>query len=289
MFKEIKEYFTKPFPMMDFQESRLKMAVMMGFFVFIFLFIFRPFGISDYHNEALIITIGYGFVTFAVVYLNNLLLPIAIPRFFNTDKWTIFRALVLNTWFILTISIGNYYYDKFLLPDDKTVFTLLQYIGYTVAVGVFPSLVIMVIMERKYKREHEALISKANSSIFGRINQQKKQDLCFKGSNSKEEIILSPDELLMIKSDGNYCDLYYLQNGTLNKSSLRIPLKKVEDIIHEYGRIIKVHRSFIVNLDHITKLSGNARSIIVHIEKYDLEVPVSRSYEREVTNAIRHI
>lgn len=289
MFKEIKEYLSKPFPMMDFPEYRFKMSALMGFFVFLFLFIFRPFGISEYHSEALIVTLGYGFVTFGVVFINNLVLPISVPNFVNPDKWTIFRSLVLNAWYIFTISLGNFYYDSLLLPDDKTNFTIFQYVGYTFAVGIFPSLVMILIMERKYRLEHDKLVSKTNLIIVEKNSHKPKSELHFIGSGSSEELKLLPIELLMVNSDGNYCDFHYLQNNMLKKSTIRISLKKVEDILNNQGRIIKTHRSFIVNLDHISKLSGNARSIIIHIEKYNLEVPVSRSYEREVTNAIRNI
>ncbi len=289
MFNSIVQFLNKPYPMLDFKKVKFKMSLFFGFFVFIFLYVFRPFGIDLYGDKILVVTIGYGLISFVLVLANSILIPYLFPKYLNSDKWTVFRSLILNTWFIFSIGIGNYLYDYYLLPNAVHSYSLFEYLGITLAVGLIPSILLLFVLENKYSTERAEIVSLTNIAIVERSNQQRNKPLIFIGNGSQDELRLMPDNILMINSDGNYCDFHIIENNKYQKKIIRISLKMVEDILGGSKRILKVHRSYIVNLDHIDKISGNARSLIAHITKFSLKAPISRSYEREFTNAIRHI
>ncbi|MBN2747034.1 MAG: LytTR family transcriptional regulator [Bacteroidales bacterium] len=274
--------------MIELPKIRWKMSIYFGFFVFLFLYIFQPFGIYGEGVDVLIVSAGFGLVTLIIMLINHYLYPVLIPNYFNPDKWTIFRALVINFWFLFSISVGNYFFDLLFIPDQTHNYNLLEYFGITAAVGIFPSIILTFYMERKFTKEHDEMATDLNLVIEHRKTFKKTKELIFEGSGNDENLKIKPKDLVMVKSDGNYCDFLFLENQSSGTKTIRIPIKKVEEITQNEGKIMRVHRSFIINIDHISHISGNARNLTIHLTTNNIEVPISRSYEREVTNAIRH-
>jgi len=58
----------------------------------------------------------------------------------------------------------------------------------------------------------------------------------------------------------------------------RLPLKDFEIQLKAYPYILKIHRSYIVNLKAIKFISGNAQGYVLHLKNYPQKtIPVSRS------------
>ena len=63
---------------------------------------------------------------------------------------------------------------------------------------------------------------------------------------------------------------------------IRNSIKSIEEQLIIFKNIIRCHRSYIVNLDMVSKMSGNARNFNLHIEKLGFKIPVSRSFPKEI-------
>ncbi len=100
--------------------------------------------------------------------------------------------------------------------------------------------------------------------------------LNIKGDLLSEHLTLPTDELLYIKSSENYSEFYVATSTGIKQTVLRLTLKSVEQQI-PYNYIVRTHKSFIVNLMHVEKISGNANNAKVHFRAHDLRLPVSRS------------
>ncbi len=89
-------------------------------------------------------------------------------------------------------------------------------------------------------------------------------------------IRIKVEELLWIEAEGCYCNLQ-----TLNKSyTIVSTLKKFESIIqHRYLK--RIHRSFMVNLDAVDKISEGYLAI------GEKAIPIGRSYKGEVQKLFR--
>ena len=70
----------------------------------------------------------------------------------------------------------------------------------------------------------------------------------------------------------------------LEKELIRIPLKTVETFI-EFP-FLKVHRSYVVNLNQITKISGNSQGMQISLKGLDEIIPVSRNYIEPLKKSI---
>lgn len=66
---------------------------------------------------------------------------------------------------------------------------------------------------------------------------------------------------------------------------LRSSLSRLENQL-EGQNIVRCHRSFIVNLDKVEKVTGNAQGYKLHLETPELVVPVARKYS-EIVEKLR--
>ena len=84
--------------------------------------------------------------------------------------------------------------------------------------------------------------------------------------------------ILYCESDGAYSYLHYIDGGTLLISK---PLKFLEDILCDF-QFFRVHKSFIVNMDHVSKYSRGAGGMLTM--KNGARIKVSRSKKEELLN-----
>ncbi len=289
MLNTIKEYLNRPLPAIESPKIRFLGALFFGVFIFLFLWIFQPFGISKYEDVAMQISLGYGLVTFIIVLLNLFILPIIFRNFFNPEYWTIKNDLIISIWSLFSIAAGNYFYDTYYWHEHPNSYSFGYYIVITVAVGIFPMALGSFLFERKMKKEHDEIADKTNKIIKNRKTKLQNNKYSFKSETKNEVLELKSDDLICIKSEGNYCEFYYNNSTLLSKKLLRISLKRAGEILQNETEIVQCHRSYITNLKKVTRLDGNARNLSLHIDNLDFTIPVSRSKEEIVTNAIGHI
>ena len=104
--------------------------------------------------------------------------------------------------------------------------------------------------------------SKTNTSIFDRK------------SSYINELGIDSQAILYAKADGNYIELF-LNNG--DKILKRLTMKSLENILEPYPNYIKTHRSYIVNVNQIDSVTGNAQGYKLQLKNSSNIVPVSRN------------
>jgi len=283
------EFVNRPLPPIESNKTKFLGALFFGTFIFLFLWVFQPFGLGEYEDILFEICFGYGIVTFVIVLINIILLPVVFKSFFNADTWKVKNDLSMSLWNLLTIAFGNYIYDIYFWHELDHSYSFGDYIMITVAVGIFPIAFATYLFERRMKKEHEVLADKTNLIIQNRKEHIQIVKYSFHSDTKNEMLELIADELLGVKAEGNYCEFYYLDSKQISKKLLRISLKKVSEILKDDVNIIQCHRSYIANLKKVVKLDGNARNLSLHFDNMEFTIPVSRSKEEIVTNAIRHI
>ncbi len=82
-------WFFKPYPFVTTTKQKLLMSLVFGKIVFLFLYIFKPFGISNLENNLVSYTLGFGLITFIITLFNLFIFPFIFPKFFNPNKWII--------------------------------------------------------------------------------------------------------------------------------------------------------------------------------------------------------
>jgi DNA-binding LytR/AlgR family response regulator len=99
--------------------------------------------------------------------------------------------------------------------------------------------------------------------------------------NGKDKIQLTPQALCYIEADDNYVTVVYQEQGKLKKELLRSSLTKIESQI-SVSHIRRCHRSYLVNLQKVYRVSGNAQGYKLHLWQIETPLPVSRGYAKQV-------
>ena len=93
----------------------------------------------------------------------------------------------------------------------------------------------------------------------------------------RENLELVSDHILYIKAEGNYITIAYLKNGKIARTLFRNTMKYAADLLASNPSFYQSHRSWIVNLNRISGISGNSQGLRLRLESFDEEIPVARN------------
>lgn len=86
------------------------------------------------------------------------------------------------------------------------------------------------------------------------------------------------ENLVMIESADNYVCVYYLNGDKVKKTMVRNTLSRVAEHLHG-SRIVRCHRSYMINLDHAKVLHRDKEGVFVELGIEGIpDIPISRTY-----------
>lgn len=110
--------------------------------------------------------------------------------------------------------------------------------------------------------------------------------ITLKGKNKNEIIKVNKKDLICISSVGHYLEIiHYNENKIITKSVIRNSIQNIRLELVPYN-FCNCHRSHIVNPEYITKVEGDARKKILHLDVASLEIPVSRNKFKDLEEYI---
>ena len=286
----------QPFPYDPCTRNKVGMAAFFGVFIFIFLMIFKPFELDQFDTQRLLfIAFVYGAITFACVLTATSLLPLIFPQTFNENSWTTGKQIIFTAGVIFLVGIVNYLVSPLLVDTRLTLRDAVWFQGITLAIGILPvSIFILLRQNRLLKkfREDAALLEKK----LQEKHEEKKMKIApepglsnrvsLAGDYQDERLELFVDDIHLITSASNYIKIFHLQKEKLVYSVIRSTLKKTEEIIFPYSNLFKCHRAYIINLDKVMHVEGNAQGYKLKIDNYEELIPVSRNLSTEFSDKL---
>lgn len=278
----------KPFFVISDTAYRWRQAVAFGTFVFLFLWIFRPFRIEEMDQPLVLICVGFGLVTFVSMVILNVLVPKLIPRFFQEEKWTVGKELLSTLTHIFLIGLANFLFFSYYGQRYFSWGVLLWFQGVTLAVGAIPSAMVILWKESQDRRKFESGAGEMNKNLpFHQVDvgaESDKRTLEIHSQTADENLIVRPADIYYIKAADNYIEVYYRSGGEVSRRILRNTLKSVEQDLESHPDLFRCHKSYLVNLSHVHHLSGNAQGYKLHLQQVDEPIPVSRQHNESIKN-----
>lgn len=97
--------------------------------------------------------------------------------------------------------------------------------------------------------------------------------------STRDQIELDPSSILFLTSESNYVKVMHLDvNGKIQSKMLRQTMNNIETQLNAYPHIIRCHRAFIVNLQHVRHASTSTSGLLLSLDVSTLSVPVSKTY-----------
>ena len=263
-------------------------AVGFGVFVWLFLFVFQPFGLSTYPGSIALFTAGYGAVTTLLMAFLNVALPLVLRRFFDEEQWTVGREVLWTLANVVIIALGNVAYTQWALGGSIGISGAASMVLYTVAVALIPVTVGILLSERSQRMKYLLASEGINQSLKTAPHHDAMANELVEIPLQTAEgtLPIRPSDLLFVKAEENYCQLTFVRSTGLSMRLVRTPLSAVEEAFEAHPAMRRVHRSYLVNLRHVKDLSGNAQGFRLHFNEGNASVPVSRKLNEEIRDLV---
>lgn len=260
------------------------MAAIFTIAVFLFNYIIEPFSYNfDEHRFSfLVISLFNGLLVGIVFMAFLLLLRITIPNSFREETWTIGKEILLWFSLLLLIGIANFFLRELIYdnPNNFTFGYLVTEIVNTFIIGALFAIVAVMANYIHLLRSSTEKTLKWNELINNPpYSKAEESQITIIAPSPQDTMVFHNFDFLFAKSDGNYVEFTIRnEDGTTHRRITRNTLANVEEQFQGYDTILRVHRSFIVNLQHVQSVKGNAQGYKLTLNGTKTRVPVSRAY-----------
>lgn len=97
---------------------------------------------------------------------------------------------------------------------------------------------------------------------------------------------LNINNLFYVESDANYLKVAVFENDKLQKKSIRLTIKQFEEATLDFPHLIRCHRAFVVNINHVTYFEGSAKKGELHFDIIKDVIPVSKTYASTISDVL---
>lgn len=272
-------------------------------FVFLFLLIFRPFGLSGLPEGIVAAAMAFGLTNFFIMALLNILIVPLLPGYFVEETWTVQKELYWNVLNVLLIGLGNALCAAFLKMVAFSPYTLLIFELYTITIGVFPIVVTVFLKESRWHKKYSKQSAELNVIIEDHregsrsknelpekpktsITETRETALTLYSENEKDRLDLLLSDLIFIQSSDNYVEVHYTDKRENRKKLMRTSLKALAVDLEKNKELFRCHKSYLVNVKRVKHVSGNAQGYKLHLSGTEHLIPVSRQFNPELKDRL---
>ncbi|MEN7551894.1 LytTR family DNA-binding domain-containing protein [Rapidithrix thailandica] len=233
--------------------------------------------------------------------LNILIIFELFPRYCipvrQKENWTVSKEFGILVLLLLFILFSNYGFLILVSKSPSTFLSLELFLNMfltTFIIGLVPtSLVIWKDYTLKLKENLKQVELHNQQLKETLLNKKEKTEECkvvsIPSGNKGEIIQFEVNQLLFIRSEGNYIELFLRQNQEVLKKIYRASLQTLEADLQGFPHLIRTHRSYIVNVREIRHTQGNARNYQLFFDQVEDSVPVARSRFQQFNEALRNV
>ena len=227
-------------------------------------------------------------IAFTTSALGFVITPRLFKQFYTPEYWTVGKKLVHCMSFLFLTGVIAFIYDYFFLirvdpwsDEGRTFF--FKFLGIDMVAGItilaIPLIIGLFVIENSNLKRNLQEADKLNQRLSERVKQEDDvTDTVTLLGDTKDSIVILPEKILYMESSGNYVDICYLEESKVKHKLLRSTVKQMEEAMQAYSSFIRCHRAYIVNINHITNIGGNAQGYRLSLSGLQQEIPVSRTY-----------
>ena len=270
-----------------------KAVLFISAFLTLFLILFRPFGLdSSNFSFYLQKTLSHGIVTLVSLVINVFIVPKIFTNVFTQEKWNIRKQFFWFLWNVVTIGLCNYAFAKVVNGHfDFNFSEVFAFITNSLLISIIPiSFLTLLDYNKVLKRNLDEAITIADQlESFHQRQNPHEQIMSLNSASKKSVISISCEKLLFVESEGNYVRIWFFDDDQLQNKTIRNTLKSIENQLKEFPNILKVHRAFIININHVIKVTGNSQGSKVLMKASNKEITIARNYIKAFKNTIENI
>jgi hypothetical protein len=282
----------RPFPLDTPSRQSFRYTFYAALCVFLILVLLKPFGLNELKSPILLLhAFLYGLVTFICTTANTFALPRLLPTVYREEKWTVGKECIHMCWQLIPIAIGNWLLTHLLYKYNLTWHNLFNFLWITFVVGIFPLWLNVLLKQQRLLKKYQAGASRLEEQLNQPVstpqtNGQVPGQIIFTSENGKEQFMVPPGEIRYITSADNYVRIYFIKDNKPTSHLLRNTLRKAEDVLSPFPQFFRCHRAFIVNLQTVQHVSGNAQGYKLQLKDVNEQIPVSRNLNKQLAERL---
>lgn len=250
-------------------------------FAYIFINSYRPFGFDDWYkiNDWQLLIVS------AIVVVAGMIVIILSRLVFFQIKKSHEITTALYAWFIAAeiFLMGLFYtsLEIFILDDKRRALDILfNAVQNTALLLLIPYTVSSLFFAWKdIKKKFEQVITQFRepSELFIPLKDEKGQ----------LRLTIKLVDLLYFESNDNYVNVHYMDGEKKKVYMVRSSLKRFEEEFENYP-IYRNHRKYAVNIKNVKSMKRAKSGYILLLNTNDEDsIPVSRSYEKQITELMK--
>lgn len=254
----------------------------------LFLIVFQPFGTREFQFEhKYLFLAGYGVVIAAMLWLGSNVPLWLFPKQFEEERWTVGKQILFAALLFTFVFAACYAYKDLALGHPISWRGFFGFLPFAFSVAIFPIAGLVLVSYVYQLRHYSRLANEANVQIHAIPFSAVPKTAVLTDENGKAILELPPSQLLYLQAADNYVEVVYLENGQQpRRAILRNTLTVLETHLVEMG-LCRCHRSYLVNLGQVERVSGNAQGYRLHFSNLDHSVPVARGRSAEILEKLR--
>lgn len=280
-------FISQPYPFYYKGRTLWKLAGILFVMTLLFSYLFQPFVVYTPEHK-----MDYFWIS--VIHACS---PVVIIAFYSLlrisskreESWNVGKEILLILVFLIVVGIVQFLirdiiYDN---PANWSLRYFFEEIRNTLFIG---SLFAVLLVSLNFNRLNIRNIKNAHTVNVpsGRPDRDAEVTIFIETEVKGDDFNLKLDDFLFAMADGNYVE-FYLRNGGTGKLVKRITIKELESTLKPFPNIIRTHRSYLVNLHHISSVTGNAQGYKLKLDSYIGMVPVSRQMIKVFDAAMKRI
>lgn len=216
----------------------------------------------------------------------------SLKPFIKTEKWSITKELLLICSVVAFISILHYvFFISIATPINGYLDYFFQVVLKTLLISVFPIVVLVLFEQYNHTKAQLLKVKHLNNQINKKSTEKDTNkspvQVFLYAENQKLVFKAKENQVGYLKSEGNYVEVFYYDiNQQLKKVLIRNKLKKLEEQLSGTSIFFSCHRSYLINLDHVSEIKGNARNMEVFLSDFNVWIPISRNKTNQLQSRL---
>ncbi|PKB18818.1 LytTR family DNA-binding domain-containing protein [Flavobacterium sp. 5] len=260
-------------------QNLFKNSVVVFFILLSFLLLFKPFGVYDPELKMHYLFICF-FHAFAPAFI--LFAYFGVLNYFRKrkkqTKWTLLKEYIHIGTLLLLIGATSFLMRDLLYrnPNNWSWNYFYEEIRNCLIAGVFFYFFLRLLSFYFESKKGAPFVLQFIPLAIEAEKITLKTPLFISTQVKQDDFSLDIDELLFAKADGNYIELTKSKENQITTEVKRISLTQFETQIADYPHFFRCHRTYLVNMFKVEKVSGNSQGYILSFNETNLKVPVSR-------------
>lgn len=256
----------------------------------VFINIFRPFNSESWipninatnysMYSSLMVLTGMIVVSISRIVMNFVVKKVQIT-YPDYVLWLVSDAVIVSVFYVfIAYKVGfidNYLNDNANMTLWEAVFYIFwRSIANTVWMLLIPYTISLLFLDNQYlKNKIQEVVSRMPQNNIIHLKDEK----------GEIRLSINIENILYAESADNYVIVKYINNDKIVDFLLRTNLKKLSDDLRDTP-IKRCHRSFMINLLHVTSLKKDAADFIIQFDTTSIkDITVSKTYQDAIMEA----